>query len=671
VRICIIGKFPPIEGGVSMRTYWSAHQLARRGHDVQVVTNAEEAQPPFRMHMRAPDWRRCDGDYGEGRVTVHWTDPIDRAQSYLPMASPFVSKLAAIALRLHAERPFDVIFSHYLEPYGVAGHLVAQASGVPHVVRMAGSDSGRLWHHPQLAPLYDLVLRRAAVVIAAGTVAARAIARGVDRARIASAGGVAVPEDLFAPLGPALDIAALCDEVARDPESRDLLWGAFRADRPYFGICGKLGARKGSFALLAAMARLKRAGLDIGLVALAHGEPAVEREFRAQIAALDLADRVLQLPFLPHWRVPLFLRGCLAVCCLEQDFPIAHHTPILPLEVLLCGKCLVGSAEVIRKLPDYGRLPHGYGCVAIEDVNDIDVLSERLAAIVADPAPAAAVGARGYAFARMLQKDADFPERLERILAAAAAGEKLPDTDDAAAAGASDAMGERFPLTRIAAAALAESAETAEAAADAAMMDLPRARRVLAALERGALADRPQRASLAAAVRVEVAIAAAESAPAQAGDDGDADPLFPLCARRWALDDDDLAALRPIRSPGLRLLAFDDDIAAFRGARGAQDLPPAPTRRPSYIVVFAGARGGREPLLVDRATARILELSDGTRTASEIMAQLKEEGGIAAAMAENLGWIETLFIDGLVRLRHPEMEPRPSRPGKRHSSARR
>jgi len=28
VRICIIGKFPPIQGGVSMRTYWSAHGLA-------------------------------------------------------------------------------------------------------------------------------------------------------------------------------------------------------------------------------------------------------------------------------------------------------------------------------------------------------------------------------------------------------------------------------------------------------------------------------------------------------------------------------------------------------------------------------------------------------------------------------------------------------------------
>src|SRR5215831_18422907 len=100
MRICLIGKFPPIQGGVSMRTYWTAHALAARGHDVHVVTNAKEARPPFRMHMRRQDWRRCAKAYELGAVTVHWSDPADGAQAYIPMASPFVSKLAAIAARV-------------------------------------------------------------------------------------------------------------------------------------------------------------------------------------------------------------------------------------------------------------------------------------------------------------------------------------------------------------------------------------------------------------------------------------------------------------------------------------------------------------------------------------------------------------------------------------------
>src|SRR5215469_36038 len=165
MRICLIGKFPPIQGGVSMRTYWTAHALAARGHEVHVVTNAKEAEPPFRMLMRRADWARCAASYGKGSVTVHWTDPADRSQYHIPMASPFTSKLAGIALRLHARRPFDVIYSHYLEPYGIAAHMAAQSAGIPHVARIAGSDAGRLWHHPQLELLYDQVLRAAAAVI--------------------------------------------------------------------------------------------------------------------------------------------------------------------------------------------------------------------------------------------------------------------------------------------------------------------------------------------------------------------------------------------------------------------------------------------------------------------------------------------------------------------------
>jgi glycosyltransferase involved in cell wall biosynthesis len=654
VRICIIGKFPPIQGGVSMRTYWSAHGLAQRGHDLHVVTNAKEAQPPFRMHMRPEDWQRCEAEYGTGRVTVHWTDPIDRSQFHLPMASPFVSKLASLAARVHSEKPFDVIFSHYMEPYGIAGHLAAQITGAPHVVRMAGSDAGRLWHHPQLEPLYDHVLRSAQAVIATGAVAKRAIARGVDPGRIAASEGFVVPESLFAPVGPAMDFAGLREELEQYPDGGDLLWGEFKADRAYFGVCGKLGETKGSFALLGAMQRLKHAGLDVGLVALAHGRSEIEERFRAQARELDLLDRILQVPFLPHWRVPEFLRSCLAVCCLEQDFPIANHTPIIPLEVLLCGKCLVGSTEVIRKLPDYWRLPHGYGCVAIENVNDIDLLAERLAAIVKDPLPAVAVGARGYAFARALQSENVFPQALEAILESAASRHEIPratSTVEEETSGSDDEC--RFPFTRLARAALVGRAPERRSKADGSVIDLIEARDVLAAVERSVQDGGFGLASIASAVRVEVAIAAAESIPVHSGDDEDLDPLFTLQIKRWALDDEDFSSLLPVRDHRLRVLAFDYDVSEFRGVRDAKELPAEPTRRPSYLAVFAGEHRERTPLLVDRATARILELSDGTRTAGEILERLKREDGLPEA-PDNFEWIETLFIDGLVRLRHPE-----------------
>jgi glycosyltransferase involved in cell wall biosynthesis len=659
VRICIIGKFPPIEGGVSARTYWGAHDLAARGHEVHVVTNAKEARPPFRMHMRRQDWKRCEAAYGSsGSVTVHWTDPVDNSQFYIPMASAFVSKLAATAARVHSEHPFDVIYSHYLEPYGIAGHLAAEIARVPHVVRMAGSDAGRLWRHPQLEGLYDHVLRSAATVIATGVVAGRAIKHGVRPERIAAVGGFEVPEDLFRPDGPALDLVALRREVEPDPELRDLLWGGFAGELPYFGIYGKLGETKGSFALLAAMQRLKRSGLEGGLVAMAHGWPALEGQFRSRAEELGVADRILQIPFLPHWRVPEFLRSCLAACCLEQDFPIAFHAPVIAREVLMCGSCLVGSTEVIRKLPDHERVPDGYGCVAIEDVQDVEALSARLAAIASDPEPIASVAARGRAFARAAHADASAPDRLERLLKAAMR-RRVPSKRVRTAAGATtEDEDPRFPVTQLAASALEERRESQGASPAQSRpgrpIDLPQAREVLAAAEKGAHGGDASLRRVAAAIRLEIAIAEAESAAGADGPMEGLDPLFRLRTKRWAMVEGDLAALVPIRDKQLRMMTFD--VSELVDAQTEPACPAARAPGSRHVVAFAQANGKRrDPLFISDETARILNLSDGTRTALEIATEIvpdNQDEGVRRALRQ----IEELFVSGLLWLQEGRID---------------
>jgi glycosyltransferase involved in cell wall biosynthesis len=661
VRVCIIGKFPPIQGGVSARTYWAAQGLAARGHEVHVVTNAKEARPPFRMHMRRQDWKRCEAVYepsgqsaSTGSVTVHWTDPVDNSQFYIPMASAFVSKLAATAARVHSEHPFDVIYSHYLEPYGVAGHLAAEIARVPHVVRMAGSDAGRLWRHPQLEALYDHVLRSAARVIATGMVAGRAIKHGVRPERIAAVGGLELREDLFCPDGPALDLAALRQEVDPDPDFRDLVWGGFAGELPYFGIYGKLGETKGSFALLAAMQRLKQTGLGVGLLAMAHGSPALESKFRSRAEELGVGDRILQIPFLPHWRVPEFLRSCLAVCCLEQDFPIIFHSPVIAREVLTCGTCLVGSTEVIRKLPDHERVPDGYGCVAIADVQDIEALSARLAAIVSDPEPIVAVAARGRAFVRAVHADASGLDRLERLIETTTRRRAPPKRSRTAAGATAEDEDPRFPITQLAASALEESREsrgmkTPQPPPDR-PLDLPQAREVLAAAEKAVRDGDASLRPVAAAIRLEIAIAEAESVVDTDGPMEALDPLFRLCTKRWAMVDGDLAGLVPVRDPQLRMLAFDVSDLVDGRTEPASPAAPAPYSR--HVVAFAPVNGERrEPLFVSRGTARILQLSDGTRTAREIAAEIPRPSARRTLRA-----IEELFVSGLLRLQEGRID---------------
>ena len=568
------------------------------------------------------------------------------------MASPFVSKLAGIAGQVHAEHPFDVIFSHYMEPYGIAGYLASQMTGAPHVVRMAGSDAGRLWHHRQFEPLYDHVLRSADRVVAVGAVAERAIARRVDPYRIVPGGGYTIPEDIFAPEGSIIDLRAIREEAAQDSDVGDTLWGSFAGGKPHFGICGKLGDNKGSFALLAAMHQLKRDGLDIGLVALAHGRPEIERRFRECATELGLTGDVLQIPFVPHWRVPEFLRSCLAVCCLEQNFPIGFHSPIIPLEVLLSGTCLVASTEVLRKLPQWHRIPHGYGCVAVNDVNDVNELSMKLAAIVRRPRLAATVGARGRVFAQDCQKDLEFPAGLERILEAAAKRRPLPP--NAPHPDTSEAVESRFPLTHIASSVLSEiplegkSAPYMSSINDAG--DFAHAQEVLARLQNEIGKGNTNLRSLAQAVEVEIAIAKAENQLDDEPEDQTAvDPLFRISISEWGLEESTFARLIPIRFGQSRILRFEYDISGFLNVQSVADFPVLVGAGPSHIVVFRKSTS-QEPLLIDQFTALILELSDGTRTGDQIVDQLNGEFGPTGS-GDRLAWLDRLLRSGLIGLR--------------------
>jgi len=326
---------------------------------------------------------------------------------------------------------------------------------------------------------------------------------------------------------------------------------------------------------------------------------------------------------------------------------------MIPREVLLCGACLVGSTEVIRKLPNPERLVHGYNCIAVEDVNDVAALSEKLAAIVADPAPIALVGARGRTFARDAQENTDFPQRLESILARAARREPPATATSGIASRQRDEIGS-FPLTRMAAEALASinGQPVGSAVADTLLeaIDLDRAQNVLVDINRAIGDGQISQAALAQAVAAEIAIAAAESCDSRSCDGARSDPLFRLNTRRWAIGELDFGTLVPISDGQLRILRFEYDVSEFRGTTTIADLPPTAALRSSYVVVFP-QEANRNPLVVDAMTARFLELVDRRKTVAEILGQLDQDDSISIS-GHWAQWVESLFVWGLIGLRH-------------------
>jgi hypothetical protein len=213
---------------------------------------------------------------------------------------------------------------------------------------------------------------------------------------------------------------------------------------------------------------------------------------------------------------------------------------------------------------------------------------------------------------------------------------------------------DRFFLTRLAAAVVADTARSG--AGSGPVKDLAQAREVLAAVEQRIGQGELRLKRFVPAIEIEIAIAAAEEEEAASIPPGGCDPLFRLHMARWAMAADDLRELVPLRDPRLRVLEFDYDVSEFMEVRAVADLPASPTPRRSYMVAFGCADGERRnPLVVDGATAQILKLSDGTRTALEVIRDLEHRAG-GSAESGSLEWIENLFVHGLISLHDERLD---------------
>lgn len=133
---------------------------------------------------------------------------------HIPIANPFVSKLAAVVTDVVRQNGCDVILACYYEPYAVAGWMASRWTGCPIIVKHAGSDLDRLYPVPDLSTTYREVLRSADAIVTQSRLRLRFIGMGVDPDRIERDIAYTLPRETFATGGSKLDIASLA--VARE-----------------------------------------------------------------------------------------------------------------------------------------------------------------------------------------------------------------------------------------------------------------------------------------------------------------------------------------------------------------------------------------------------------------------------------------------------------------------
>jgi glycosyltransferase involved in cell wall biosynthesis len=400
IRACFIVKYPPIEGGVSMRCYWMARELAQRGHQIFLVTNAAEVEPEYRIYLDEDDrdWYEPQFPNSGGFVMVRNTQPLTDAMMHIPLSNPFVTKLSSIATEVIRRHGCELIFAYYLQPYGMAAYLASQWTGAPYMLKHAGSDLGRLMKQPGLTTAYREILRAADSVWTGSDFTEPFLAMGVNEENIWLGRTPQVPE-IFSPQAKPLDLNGFLKKLATLPtehvHSALINTNPIDLSKPTIGIYGKVGEVKGSFDLLNALRLLKQEGLDFNFVALTQGRALTS--FKRAIDELDLQDRTWIFPFIPHWKVPGFIRACAAVCFLEREFPISFHGPTIPSEILACGTPLIVSREITNKqhrIKD--RFVDGKNVLIVDDPKQYPDLARQLGIVIRDPEKAKIIGLQGH-----------------------------------------------------------------------------------------------------------------------------------------------------------------------------------------------------------------------------------------------------------------------------------
>jgi glycosyltransferase involved in cell wall biosynthesis len=366
MKICMITKYPPIEGGVSSKAYWTAKALGELGHEVHVVTNALEVEDEYREVFDL-----SDPNYQSKNVYVHSTDPaptIEANPCHIPFSKMYCEKLASLAIKVIEENDIDVIDSRFLVPYSVAGFIAKAVTGVPQVISHAGSDLQRLFPSPYLNTLLKKTLKNADLVISNSEKIAFLHELGVPSSKISVLPQIYVDTKAFNPQVQPFDLKPFLTNQK------------YTTGMPVIAFIGKVTYHfetKGLPKLIEACSKINK---DFLLLFVANGTKI--QELKNLIQKAQLSEKTLFMPFMPPWKMPSILKACSCVVTVEPyNSPVlSYHTSQIPAETMSTGCAAIISNDVYAKEP-YTNFKNGKDLIAI-NAEDSAILKNSLEKLI-------------------------------------------------------------------------------------------------------------------------------------------------------------------------------------------------------------------------------------------------------------------------------------------------
>lgn len=372
MKICLISKYPPIEGGVSSQTYWLAKALGERGHEVHIVTNAQEVEEEYREDI---DIENEAGQYQPPNVYIHNIDPSPLANpSHIPFSKAYCEKLANLSIEVIKKHNLQLIDSWYLLPYAVSGFLAKTITGKPQIIRHAGSDINRLFDSPYLRVLFKSIFERVDTIVTYPDSKEVFLNLGIPESKLFLNQKIAVDTTAFNPEVEPIDLSKYTD---KDTKNLPVI--------TYIGKITYHSETKGIYELLEVCQGIKD---DFLLLFVGNGKEL--KRLQEEVRRKGLESRTIFLNFVPPWKVPSIIKRSTCVVLPERDFPIPNHMPSIPREVMATGKCLLLSRELYQK-EAYKALIDGENILIIDPKN-IKQFRSTLEKIIKNPDIAERIG---------------------------------------------------------------------------------------------------------------------------------------------------------------------------------------------------------------------------------------------------------------------------------------
>jgi len=368
MRICIISKYPPIEGGVSARVYWLAKALGERGHEIHIVTNAQEVENEYKEKIDSNEQ-----EYTPRNVHLHSTGP-DNNLWHIPFSKAYTERIANLAIEVIEKYDIQLIDSYYTLPYGIAAFIAKNISGRPQVLRHAGSDIGKLFVSSSYNTLFKAIFQRVDKIITIRPLKKKFLSFGIPESKITFDEKVSVDTKAF---NPEVSPFPLSDYIGRKMPECPII--------TYIGKINYYWKTKGLYELIEAAKEIRD---DFLLLFVANGKGLPG--FQNLVREKNLEKHSIFLDFVPPWKIPSIIKLSTCVVVPEREFPIQYHTPILPREVMSVGKCLLLSRELYNK-----------GCcmdlvdgesVLLIDPKDIKQFRGTIKKIIKDPSATRKIG---------------------------------------------------------------------------------------------------------------------------------------------------------------------------------------------------------------------------------------------------------------------------------------